>query len=104
MRHRLARYPLRRRQLLAVAVAAAFNVLLALGVDVEVLDAGEVIAGELLAILSALGIVQTAERDTTPVDDPRSRNGLPLVELVPPAPHVDPGEPPLEPGQTWMER
>lgn len=85
----MKRHPIRRKAVLALIVSAVAGIALELGVSAEVIDQWLRIAGHVMTVLVALGIVVTAEHDTTPTFDPRSAAGLPLAELHPPAPHGD---------------
>lgn len=75
----LSRFPWRTRGGLIVLVNAVAAFLLSLGGDAAVLDGWVSTATMVVTLLVSLGLVRSGEARTTPVRDPRTDDGTPLV-------------------------
>lgn len=70
------RYPIRKKAVLAAIVIVIANAMTGLGIA----SAGFlIVANALIAIFTLLGMVSSAEAETTPLVDPQAADGVPLI-------------------------
>lgn len=79
MLNNIHRRPWASRAALLVIVTSLGTIAATLGLATDVVDEAVGAIGLVLALLVDLGILRDGETETTPVDDPVGRDGLPLM-------------------------
>ena len=77
-----ARYPIRARATWAALIAAAGTLALQFGLDAQLAEGAQNVGTAVLNLVVLLGLVTTAEKQVTPVSDPRDNNGESLTPNI----------------------